>query len=449
MERNVRKALAALLVSACLGAGASAQGAYILETGRGAMLASPQGEVLIESGEYTLLYEVEGLSGENRRFSAEKLTEKGAFCALLDENGVPLTEFEYQNFEYENGVIVFKRKDWHGAMDIDGNILLEASYTALISAGDGGWLAQKTDPYDEMPDTVYRIGADGQESTLKTRITGGLSPMSEGLSVAYSAENALCGYLDASGNWAIEPKFIWAGSFEGGRAIAASAEGTGMIDKQGSWVIAPRYDALMREADSLILATEGDVLTLLHPDTLEKVASYSGVDLYGYPTSGGKAVIMHGKRGLVIDAHGNELMRVEDCMSLSRWAGMGERVIVTKGEFGTAGVYLYDLQGKALSKGYQEMMPLGEIDGEMYYMYILFEATQVKYGAGLSFWDEIPGTRVCGVLSPDGKELFSAKAEYIRYVDDGLIFIDYADRTVLSDIRGKVIGEYGTEEASK
>ncbi len=448
MKKGIKKALAALMMSAFLSTGAAAQESYVLETAGGAMLATEQGEVLIESGEYTLLYEVGGLTDGVRRFAAEKVTEKGVFCALLDEQGVPLTEFEYQGFEGGNDAVMFTRRDRCGVMDLNGNILIEADYTALISAGDGGWLAQKTDPFDEMADTVYHVSADAKESMLKTRITGGLYPMREGLSAASSAENTLFGYLDASGNWAIEPRFVWAGLFEDGRAAAASAEGTGLIDRQGNWVLAPRYNSLMREGDSLIVAAEGDTLMLFHPDTLEKVASYRGENLYAYPTEGGRAIVMNGSRGFIVNERGEEEMSVDGCMNLSRWKGMDEHVIVTKGEFGTASVYLYDLQGNVLSEGYQEMMPLGEIDGEMYYLYILFEATQVTYGAGLSFWDEIPGTRVCGVLSPEGSELFDTKADYIRYAGDGLILIDYADRTVLADIHGRIIKEYAMEEIS-
>ncbi len=448
MKKRIRRALAALMLTSFLASGAAAQGGYVLETAGGVMLTTERGEVLTEAGEYTLLYEVEGLPEGIRRFTAEKLTEKGAFCALLDERGVPLTEFEYQSFEGVNDALIFMRRDRCGVMDMNGNILIEADYTALIAAGDGGWLAQKTDPFDEMADTVYRISAGGQESMLKTRISGGLFPIYEGRSAAMSAENGLYGYLDVSGNWAIEPRFAWAGMFEGGLAVAATAEGTGMIDRQGNWVLAPRYNSLMREGDSLIVATNADTLTLIAPDTLEEAASYRGADLYAYPTEGGRAIVMHGNRGFVVNGRGEEEMSVDGCMNLSRWKGMENRVIVTKGEFGTASVYLYDLQGNVLSKGYQEMMPLGQIDGETYYLYILFEATQVTYGAGMSFWDEIPGTRVCGILSPEGGELFSVRADFIRYAGDGLILIDHADKTVLADIHGKTIKEYVTEELS-
>ncbi len=448
MKKGIKRALAALMLTAFLGAGAAAQGGYVLETAGGVMLATERGEALIEAGEYTLLYEVEGLPDGIRRFTAEKLTEKGAFCALLDERGVPLTEFEYQGFEWVNDALIFVRRDRFGAMDASGNILIEADYTALLAAGDGGWLAQKTDPFDEMADTVYRISADGQESMLKTRISGGMFPMREGRSAAASAENGLYGYLDASGNWVIEPRFVWAGMFEGGRAVAATAEGTGLIDRQGNWVLAPRYNSLTREGDSLIVAIEGDSLILIHPDTLEEVSAYRGNQLYAYPSAGGRAIVMHGNRGFVVNERGEEEMSVDGCMNLSRWTGMENQVIVTKGEFGTASVYLYDLQGNVLSEGYQEMMPLGQIDGETYYLCILFEATQVTYGAGMSFWDEIPGTRVCGILSPEGKELFSVRADFIRYAGDGLILMDYEDKTVLADIHGRTIKEYVTEELS-
>ena len=269
--------------------------------------------------------------------------------------------------------------------------------------------------------------------------------MSEGLCVAMSAPDVRYGYLNAQGEWAIEPRFRWAGAFENGRAMAADEQGAGMIDTAGAWLIEPGYDSISHQGDSLLLASRGNTLTLIHPDTLESVASYTGDGLYGYPGEGGTALIMHDGRGMVIDANGEIRLDVEDCSAVGRWSGMKDHVIVTRGEFGTAGVYLYGLDGQEPAGPYQEIIPLGKVNGEMYYLFLSFEAQRVEYGRGIYFWDEVPGTRMCGVLSPTGEELFRTSAQYIRHAGDDLIFIDRAEGTALADIYGNVIREYALE----
>jgi len=335
-----RRGLAALLAAMCLSTGAAAaqEKGYILETAEGACMIDRTGEALGEAVRYSMLYEIDMPGQGIRRFVGERMGEPG--CALLDESGKALTEFEYQSFEYCGGVLIFMRKGYCGAMDTDGSILIEAAYTMLIPTGDGTYLAQKTNPYDDLADIVYRIEADGSEQASPARISGGMSPMSEGLCVAMSAPDVRYGYLNAQGEWAIEPRFRWAGAFENGRAMAADEQGAGMIDTAGAWLIEPGYDSISHQGDSLLLASRGNTLTLIHPDTLESVASYTGDGLYGYPGEGGTALIMHDGRGMVIDANGEIRLDVEDCSAVGRWSGMKDHVIVTRGEFGTAGAYL-------------------------------------------------------------------------------------------------------------
>src|SRR5262245_56472284 len=50
------------------------------------------------------------------------------------------------------------------------------------------------------------------------------------------------GFVDHSGHWAIEPRFVQFGEFAEGLAWAAE-KGTafGYIDKTGAWIIRPRF----------------------------------------------------------------------------------------------------------------------------------------------------------------------------------------------------------------
>jgi hypothetical protein len=56
-------------------------------------------------------------------------------------------------------------------------------------------------------------------------------------------DNSLCGYIDRSGNWVIEPNFKFAFSFsDNDLAIAKSVNDLwGYINKDGEWVIEPKF----------------------------------------------------------------------------------------------------------------------------------------------------------------------------------------------------------------
>ena len=76
-----------------------------------------------------------------------------------------------------------------------------------------------------------------------------LGEWSEGLQVAVLGDRF--GYLDPNGLWAIEPQFVWAGDFCGGRAdgtlpVPNGEEGTlmGLIDPNGALTIPAVYDDL-------------------------------------------------------------------------------------------------------------------------------------------------------------------------------------------------------------
>lgn len=65
----------------------------------------------------------------------------------------------------------------------------------------------------------------------------------DGLAAAGSPETGLFGYIDKTGEYAIEPQFRDVGLFSEGLAVAQSAENEryGVIDQTGKWVVEPKY----------------------------------------------------------------------------------------------------------------------------------------------------------------------------------------------------------------
>ncbi|MCB0167425.1 MAG: WG repeat-containing protein [Anaerolineae bacterium] len=67
-------------------------------------------------------------------------------------------------------------------------------------------------------------------------------PQNETRLFAYSADGQSYGYVDTTGEWAIEPEFDFAGDFVDGLAVVAQDGKYGYIDPTGAVVIEPAYD---------------------------------------------------------------------------------------------------------------------------------------------------------------------------------------------------------------
>lgn len=415
-----------------------------------AVLVNQEGADVILPGEYSILYEMYGLPEGLTLYAGARQDDFSSY-ALVDADGRRVTEFDYRLLEYRNGGVLFVQDEGCGFMDEQGQVLIAPEYSWLLPTGEGGWLALKTDPYDDSPDSVYCVAADGTSGASGVRIGYGLYDMGEGLSAASDPVTNLYGYIGPDGQWAIQPAYDWAGIFADGLAQADSSGKTGLIDRTGRWVIAPEYDSIQyRDRDSLIMAGIGNTIELLDAGTLEKLNEYTGEIIYGYLSVGGGAVLVMDGYAVIVSRSGGEIARLEGCLDVSQWDGMDDEVIAQMGEYGTPSAYLYSADGSCLAGPYQNIMPLGSADGETYYTFVAFDAEQVEYEEyGMSFWDEIPGTRRCGVIAPDGRELCAFDAEYISFTGENRMLIQTEDAVLLADFSGNVLREFANNDGEE
>ncbi len=447
MWRKIISILIAVVLLCAVGAYAQTDGQYVIEMDDGAFLVDEQGSSIVERGTYGMMYVLSDLPEGVSRYAAEEKNSTTALYALLDENAQRLTDHKYMMLEYEDSAIMFIEDERMGVMDLQGNILIEPIYTYMLSCGDGSYLALRTNPYDDSADMIYKVLADGRETAAGTKVSLLGEIDEEGLCAAKSPENSKYGYIDAQGKWVIEPKFRWADGFKDGSAAAATERGTGLIDRAGKWLIEPKYDYLVREGDSLIEAGSGNSTGFIHPETFEIVASYSEENLYTLPIFGRRAGIIRDGTLQVIDENGEEIFSLENCTSLNLWEGMKDELIVLQTSQNNGDAYLYDMNGVLLAGPYQDIIPLGIGDEGMYYMFITYEATQVEYDNGMSFWDEIPSTRRCGVLNGEGKELCAFEGEYISWLGDEYILVHQLDGRIFADVQGNIVAEFENVDA--
>lgn len=130
----------------------------------------------------------------------------------------------------------------------DDNLYLVRSYYAAWNA--------PTEADDDAFEALRRRCGRHSVQTALLRDTEApyrtpLTPYPGHLHVGPMCEQLLCvedrtgyGYVDPHNRPAIASRFLWADDFREGRAVVATHEGTGLIDKQGRFVIEPRYEAI-------------------------------------------------------------------------------------------------------------------------------------------------------------------------------------------------------------
>ncbi len=96
-----------------------------------------RGAEIVAPGTYSFIF---ALDADGTLFCGGSEVNGTYRYALLDGAGNRLTEQAYDMFFLEDGVVLFTQNGLYGAMTTSGNVLVEASYTQLVSNGAGGFL---------------------------------------------------------------------------------------------------------------------------------------------------------------------------------------------------------------------------------------------------------------------------------------------------------------------
>lgn len=385
-------ALALLLLASLFGASALAA---IPVNANVAALVGEDGATIIAPGEYAQIVDF-GMPG---LFAA--LLPDGGY-AIVDETGARRGNATYDYLENVDGAIFYARGEKYGVLDAELNEVVPCEYTWLVSNGEGGFLALRTDIWDDSPDGVYLIDQSGYVSPTGVKVASILWPFSGGMSQALSVDNGRYGYLNTDGQWQLQPQYAYADQFANGLAVATLDSGSGMIDTRGNWRIMPKYDFVGRPAgsDGLIAAVRynelvdvfraGD-LSYLYTLTCDAEGAYtalSGKILLVFSTDGVRAVNDAGETVIETSAAGS-------IASAGR-----RRLFVHPDEWGAKTAYLADVNGKRLSAEYQDLGLFSTVDGRDYFTVRSFDVERTENGLN---W--LSDTMRCGLIDEDGREI--------------------------------------------
>ncbi|HIS03237.1 MAG TPA: WG repeat-containing protein [Candidatus Pullichristensenella avicola] len=434
----MRKGLTALVAAALLFSTACATPIAVNFEDTAALI-DENGAEIVAPGTYDFIF---ALDENGDLFSAGSDAQGEYFYALLDGTGNRLSEQAYDMLSREGDAVLFTQNGLYGAMDAQGNVLFEAAYTQLVANGEGGFLGLTTDCFDDEPDGLYFIDANGAQTATGVRTLGTLGRFEGGLMPLVSAENNLYGYVDASGQWAVRAQFVYAGTFVGERAVASLSTGYGLIDRTGNWVLTPKYASLTYDDDALALAVEtGGAVVGVDPQTCGE--KFRIDDASGFVSAyDGVLQVFDLDAVRLYDYEGNLLYTAPAGASLA--PGLNGQYILTDGPWGAKCCRLVE-DGAAFEEAWQSLFPLFVVDGEAYYGFMQFDAV-AEYSEALGeetyTWD---GDSVrYGVIDGAGRTVLAPECEELYAIGDGLVFLRRAGTQGVADVFGNWVYQLDT-----
>lgn len=424
----IRRVCALLLAMLALLGAARADGPLCVVDAGIAFLAEENGETLIEGDGIEDVFAV-------RPGALYAAGAKGSY-QLYNAQGDLLGEATFAMIDDAGDCLIYRAGKLYGAMDDAGRVLLDAKWTQLVSDGAGGWLALDADPWDESPDTILRVDANGEATPTGVETTAGLSKLHDDR-MPYSAPNGRWGAIDACGEVVVEATWRAMGANEGGLAKVAGPRGMGMIDADGEVVIEPDCAWLERGEGFIAALREGGV-DVYTADGATLLYSVAGEGLTA-DVAGGCLVVTNGEQTRLYDSTGAMLGVYGTGTTFA--PGVDGQLIASDGAWGEACVWLVDPDGSAASGRFQNLLPLVagryawlSLPGTEYYSPAL-DRIQTSWNYDAARW---------GLLDGAGNALLPATYTEIRALSDDRLLLVSETEIALADLDGNVIRAWVT-----
>ena len=108
------------------------------------------------------------LDDGQKRFVAFMSDENGSRAVLLDAQGQPLTDQDYESIYYQDGALMTVKNGLCGVIDENGDELLPVKYTSIVPTGEGAFFTSTDDPFDGIADEIYLTYLDGRCRRTRT-----------------------------------------------------------------------------------------------------------------------------------------------------------------------------------------------------------------------------------------------------------------------------------------
>ena len=406
------------------GFAAMAAAPYSVHLPGGDALIDENGVYIIEPGTYEAIEVIQP--------GSIYLAGKPGNYIILDAEGTAVSDEPVSMARYSDGVILFGRNGLYGAMDIEGQTVIEPIWTQLITNGEGGYLALMDTPSDSVADEIVYISDTGMPEPTGNYTVGNLPDVRDGRMPILTTDGKY-GYVDGSGRLVCEARWLYAGDYMDGAAIVANESGMGLIDIKGDFILECGYQFMQRSSQ---------LIAALFPDgTLEVLRSDGGMKLFSVDTHGASVAVMEDyvvvadKESTRIYARDGRCIRTGSAAAAFT-SGLNRQIIFSDGEWGENNVRIISPDGSDVSGTFQHILPLAgnryafvNMRGATYYSEVL--------GAFERSWDY--ESMRYGMLDGSGNRILPAEYLEIYALEDDRFILVGEDGTHLADEGGGII----------
>ena len=378
---------------------------------------------------------------EGERYAVGMDAADGRRYGLVDDSGALLTEIEYEMLAAVDGAILYRRNGLYGAMDLDGNRLLDAAYTQLVPGENGCFLALTTDPSDDSADLIWVVDpTDNEPRSTGMRTDTGLQRLSDNRMPFRLPDTERYGCLNGAGELALPAEFDYVSEFENGAARASVDGRFGVIDPDGEWLIYAEYDFLER-GDGVFVGLIGrETCVVFDAESCEERFRLEGVGLH-VAAVGSNTVVADDSGVRIYSAEGRLLLETAGNATVS--PGAGGQLILSDGDWGAKCVTVVDAAGTLSERSDQHLLPLDE---DRYAFMTMNVASYYSEALGsIRYSCDYESVRF-GMMNAAGEEILPAEyseisrlaeKRYLTVAEDGLRVVDADGTTLWSLLTGE------------
>lgn len=429
----MRRRLWAILAAACLAVGSSApaEGVYPIITDPVVALVDESGENLMPENSFQEVFflregELYAIGSRERYF-------------LMNEDGslIPAVPMDMANVFGD--VIIYRRNGLYGAMNLEGEILVQPEWTQLVPNDEDGFLAMSGSPFDESADEIIYIDSVGEIMPTGSFTVGGLKQLSYDR-MPIIASDGRYGYIDGRGRLVQPIEWLYAGSFKNGAALISGESGMGLVDAAGNILLEPAYSFIERGEKLTAVLDGAGTLTVYNVEGAGILFTMQIPESEIAVVGDGIAVISDEDSRLYNSAGQCILSASPGTIYTS---GLNGQFIISDGEWGETCQWVINPDGSPASGKYQRILPLA---GERYAFMTMFGASYYS--------DELDSIQKSwnyesvryGMMDSSGREILPAEYLEIRALSADRFLLISENGVFFADAEGNTIREWLTAE---
>lgn len=386
-----------------------------------AMLLSNDGEIIVPEGKYA-----EIVSIGNGLFA---VGDSDGY-ALMNAQGEVLSKSDYDFIKCDGDAIIAEKDGSLGLLSTAGQEISEFKYTFITADESGICWALYGKAGSALGMRLCILSKNGEESETELYLASIGDAAFRGLLSAKDM-NGRYGYIDFSGEMAIEAQFQYASDFLNGCAVVVIENQYAAIDANANVIIPPKYDFLQISEYGYIVAAQSNARVAIFDLNGELIDEYFGDDI-GIALVG-SYYIVRDDVSLRIYSDTHEML-AELSPTSSVYAGIGTDLIIADGVFGAENTHIWNTESD-----YQQIYPLCEIDGEAVYAAMIVNA--VKYEnhtlGEIQYSLDMRSVRYA-LIGSDGEALSNQEYLSVEYLGEERLFVQTEEAYQMIGIDGRI-----------